>query len=75
MQIELIEPKDAGKKVIPINTGKVQIGVAYQPKLSAAAAQGGSKHRPKSRKLLPAFGWLVLSAFAGAAAALMMGVR
>jgi hypothetical protein len=46
-EIQLLE-NDNGKRVIPINTGKVQIGIAYQPKPTAADAKWLEKQTRRS---------------------------
>lgn len=48
-EIELLEEgKDNGRKVIPFNTGRVQIGRAYQPKPTITQARWIERHtRPR----------------------------
>lgn len=68
--VEMYEPKGNGRKVIPLHTGKVQIGLAYQPKPCPVKASAIEHYAPKR----PAFIWWVCwSLFAGLAVALLAG--
>lgn len=60
MNIELLDSaKDNGRKVIPLHTGRVQIGIAYQPKPKQSDAQWIEKHRAR-RGVGKWFVWSVL---------------
>jgi hypothetical protein len=43
-EIELIE-QDNGRQIVPLHTGKVQIGLTYQPKPTAQDARWIEHHR------------------------------
>jgi hypothetical protein len=42
-EIQLLE-NDNGKRIVPLHTGKVQIGIAYTPKPTATDARWIEKH-------------------------------
>jgi hypothetical protein len=57
-EIQLLE-NDNGKRIVPLHTGKVQIGRCYTPKPTASDARWIEKHT-KSKAYGLAF-WIVFS--------------
>jgi hypothetical protein len=48
MTIELLEPRDHGKAIVPYHTGKIAIGSRYTPPRDAGYASCGERHASKS---------------------------
>jgi hypothetical protein len=70
MPVQLLDEQDNGKQNIPYNTGKVQIGIAYQPRLAAIEARAGS-HHPAPRS--PLARWVGISVAAVVAFVVITG--
>lgn len=71
--IELLEStKDTGRRVVPYNTGKVEIGSTWQPKPCPVAAECIERHVPKRSAVAK---WVVLSLLALAALVVIARVQ
>jgi hypothetical protein len=64
MPVQLLDEPDHGKQIIPYHTGKVQIGIAYQPRLAAIEARAGSHHPAPRSPLARWAGWSVAAVIA-----------
>lgn len=58
------DDKDNGRKVVPLHTGKVQIGIAYQPKPTQVQAQWLERHTARRSPILRWTGWSALALLA-----------
>jgi hypothetical protein len=60
VNIELHEPRDNAKRIVPYHTGKIAIGCAWTPPKTATYASPGSYYRPQESRL---WWWCVWGAF------------
>jgi hypothetical protein len=68
--VEMIEPKRNDRKVVPFHTGRVAIGIGYQPKPCPVKASAIEHYAPKRPAV---FWWVCWSLFAGLAVVLLAG--
>jgi hypothetical protein len=55
VNIELHEPRENSKRIVPFNTGRIAIGCRYVPPKTATYASPGSYYRPSERNWM----WIV----------------